>query len=222
VPIRLKENKLLIVEGKSDRAMITALLSKHDIAGIDVFSPFDHNGTLGGEDAIRQLLDGIAADRNFGRLERLVLLVDADEDPGGKLTKMQNILRSTQPVTSAGLRYPVPTALDTFVGATGVPSIAVSLLPGGGQLGAMESLCWQAGSAPNNRLIECITAFGDCVGIADWSPQKRDKFKLRCLITSACAVNPDLPTTNLWTEVPELVPLDSPVFDPLVAFIRAI
>jgi len=47
VPIRLKENKLLIVEGKSDRAMITALLSKHDIAGIDVFSPFDHNGTLG-------------------------------------------------------------------------------------------------------------------------------------------------------------------------------
>ncbi len=202
--------------------MVLALLSKRDITGFDVCCPMDHDGKLGGEDAIRELLDGISFDKNFGRLEHLILMIDADDDPVAKFSKMQSVLQKTQPISNSGLRYPVPTAVDTFVSVAGAPSVAITLLPGGGRAGAMESLCWQAGVTDHQELVKCINEFGNCVGISGWLPQKQDKFKLRCLITGANQTNPDLPTTQLWNEVPELVPVDSAVFDALASFLKSI
>lgn len=223
-PIQITKSKLLIVEGHSDRIMIGSLLSKRIIPDIDVLCPASMGGMLEGEDAIIQLLDAVAGSRGFSRLERLVLLVDSDDNPQEKFQKMQAVLRATTPLKIGGslIRYPVPEALGTFANETSTPSVAISLLPSDGQVGAMESLCWQAGSAARQDISACISEFGDCIGIGQWLPQKQDKFKLRCLISSACSVNPDLPTTKLWEKVPDLVPLDSPVFDPLAAFLQSI
>lgn len=223
-PIRITKPKLLIVEGHSDREMIGSLLSTRAIPDIDVLCPASMGGMLEGEDAIRQLLDAIAGSSGFGRLERLVLLVDSDDNPQEKLKKMQDVLRATTPLNIAGSsgRYPVPDAVGIFANEASMPSVAISLLPSDGQVGAMESLCWQAGSALRQDLSACIVEFGNCVGVGQWLPQKQDKFKLRCLISSACSVNPDLPTTKLWEKAPDLVPLNSPVFDPLAAFLQSI
>jgi hypothetical protein len=223
-PIQITKRKLLVVEGHSDRKMIGSLLSDRVIPDIDVLCPSSMGGMLEGEDAIKQLLDAIAGARGFSRLERLVLLVDSDDSPQEKFKKMQDVLRATTSLNIDGgsVRYPVPDALGIFANAPSMPSVAISLLPSNDQVGAMESLCWQAGSALRQDLSACIAEFGDCVGIGKWLPQKQDKFKLRCLISSACVVNPDLPTTKLWEKVPDLVPLNSPVFDPLTAFLKGI
>ncbi|MBF0098403.1 MAG: hypothetical protein HQM04_15235 [Magnetococcales bacterium] len=160
-------------------------------------------------------------------LRQLLILVDADANPQEQFNKIQASIRLAEPFTLDGVRtpYPIPAQPDQFAQGQDIPSIAISLLPGKEAQGAMESLCWQAGVAGRGELQACIEAFGNCVGFTVWPPQKQDKLRLRCLITALNKTNPDLPTTRLWDEENiklALVPLNSPIFSPLVELLKTV
>lgn len=210
---KLTNTKLIIVEGRSDEALFKNLLLTRGLTGFDVWCP--ENG--GGEDNIIHVLNGVIADPNFPRLEKILIVVDSDENGIDKLSKFQQIIRNCNTIDGDN-RYPVPTALCEFASNPNVPSIAIKVLPTQDN-GAMESLCWEAGLEGKVDLVNCIDAFVECCNFQDWTPQKIAKLKLRLLISAQFSQNPDLPTTRLWDVAPEIVPLQASVFDDIVQYL---
>jgi hypothetical protein len=213
--------KLIVVEGGSDKALFKGLLANRDITGFDVICPWDMEQGLEGEDAIRQLLDALPVNRNFVKLKKILIVVDSDDDPVAKFGKFVSVLNNTRPF-SGNCRYPVPNAPNELASVAGSPQVAIMLLPSSTSCGAMETLCWDA-AIPNHKSIQaCIEAFASCVGADKWAPQKLAKFKLRSLISTQYQSNPDLPTTKLWDKAPDIVRLDSAAFTPLSDYLASL
>ncbi len=210
--------KLIIVEGGSDKAFFKGLLTNRNISGIDVICPWDMENGLEGEDAIKQLLNAIVIHKNFLRLKKILIVVDSDDDPRSRFEKFKTVLSKTNPF-SGNRKYPVPNNADEFASAEGSPQVAIKLLPTSNASGAMETLCWDAAILNYQSIQPCIEAFSKCVGADKWLPQKLAKFKLRSLISTQYPTNPDLPTTRLWEKAPEIVPLESKSFDQLAVYL---
>ena len=216
--ITLSCEKLIVVEGGSDKALFNGLLNNRNIIGFDVLCPWDMEKGLEGEDAIRHLLDAIVISRNFEKLQKILIVIDSDDNPDDKFKKFQAVLSKTKPF-SDGNRYPIPNNPNEFSPAGGGLQVAIQLLPTPQATGAMETLCWNAAIAHCQSVQSCIDEFANCVGAHNWSPQKLAKFKLRSLISTQHQSNPDLPTTYLWEQAPTIVPLESNIFDPLAEFL---
>ncbi|SFF12905.1 DUF3226 domain-containing protein [Nitrosomonas sp. Nm166] len=222
MPIHVSNKKLLIVEGKSDKAFFRNLLQKRNIQGFDIFYPGDSDSNLEGEDAIKQFLDALPIIRNFNVIEKIIIVVDADNDSNKKFEKFKRILTETKEHPTGNERYPVPNCLNSLSTSKNGLSVAIVTLPYDESTGAMETLCWRAAMSKFSEFEDCINTFVDCAGVKSWSPQKRDKFKLRSYISIKCEKNPDIPVTNLWKHNPNIVPLESEVFNPLVNYLEKI
>ena len=113
--LNISSNKLLIVEGSSDKALFVNLLANRNLEGFDVICPWDMGGKLEGEDSIKQLLDSLPTHRNFDRVEKIIIVVDADNDAQEKFKKFKKkIISETEPFSGSGKKYPVPNDLNTF------------------------------------------------------------------------------------------------------------
>lgn len=220
--IKITCEKLILVEGSSDKALFENLLSIREIQGFNVFSPWDMGTKLEGEDSIKHLLDALPVHREFDSVKKILIVIDSDNDPAEKFTKFQNLLSETKDFSGRIGRYPIPVNPDIFASSENSPSIAITTLPCNNATGAMETLCLQAAFEKSSDTAHCIEAFSYCAGTHEWSPQKLAKFKLRALISTMHTKNPDLPTTYLWECAPHIVPLNSTVFDALAKFLKEI
>ena len=227
MPLKLTQRKLIVVEGLSDKAFLEAFLPQRGLDHFDVFAPWEMGNRLEGKDAIPNLLDAIQTQRTFWSLpvEKVVVLVDSDEDPAAAFAQTQAALRKIAPAldnAKQALDWPIPAAPDTPASTAGMPDVVIRLMPDSQHSGAFETLCWEAGISANPNHAACIQAFADCVDTSAWLPQKQSKFLLRALVSASAPKNPDLPTTKLWEKMPNLVPVNSTVFDSLAAFLAAI
>ncbi len=220
--ITLNGTKLLLVEGSSDKAFFDNLLKERNVQGFDVFCPKNADKTLGGEDAIKHLLKALPLSKDFYKIEKIIIVTDADCDSSQKFNKFQQLLNNTDKISGTNDKYPVPTAPYEFATSASNLSVAVMTLPLYESTGAMESICLAAAMPIFPVEMECINNFVSCISAHQWSPQKLAKLKLRSLISTQYKKNPDLPTTYLWIEAPEIVPLESEVFDPLIEYLKQV
>lgn len=222
MPIDIHNKKLLIVEGASDKKFFINLMKNRNIQGFDVFCPWDMGKKHEGEDSIIHLLNALPMNRNFFKVEKIIIVIDADNNSDEKFNKFKSIVTKTKEFSGTNEKYPVPNAPNLLAPSPKGLSVAILTLPYSESEGAMETLCFRAAITKFPEVKNCINIFANCAGVEEWSPQKRDKFKLRSFISMKCQKNPDLPTTYLWDDNPDIVPLDADVFNSLADYLRVV
>jgi len=206
---------LLLVEGPTDAAFFRHLIRARNITdNFNVRSPRDADGVhSGGNTRFGEALDAFRVEPTFSMVTEIIVVSDNDDDPTDALTKIQAQIKS------ASHGYAVPkTPLVKTKGK--VPHVTILMLPSTGVTGCLETLCLKAACNENPELAKCVAELGACTGAIGWSPSKRAKSDLRCLIASYYQRNPDESLSFLWDDIPSFIPLKDPVFDDIAVFLE--
>ena len=214
-----KEPVLALCEGEHDRELLTELLNRRGIGGIEVWSNETISGH-GGNGAFGHALDALAGGA-IGKVRAIVIVTDCDSDPGRAFAAIQEQIRGATIFEGPPARsYPVPNRPYEY--AEGNPAIAVILIPGTDRSGALETLCLDAARQAAPTLADCVDAFAVCAGVPSWqSENRRDKMRFRSLIAAGYEANPEISPTRFWSEGPghTIVPLDHAGFDRISDFL---
>lgn len=130
-------------EGDDEKHFFEQLCRAHRIEGV-------HCLQYDGRDALRGYLESLHSmlDPAVGAL---LIVQDADDSAAAAFMRVRDAL------DAAGFVAPAtPGAL-----AAGAPATSVLILPGDGQVGTLETLCWQALAQDPER--ECVEQFLDCI-----------------------------------------------------------
>ena len=137
--------KILIVEGKEDEIMFSALLSSLQITDIKI-KPIGGKQNIG-----KNLLDFVKA-RNFHSIRSLGIIRDADDNPSGAFASVCSALKN------AGL--PVPNA-PLIIAGDDLRRVGVMILPGENRCGALEDTCLE--SVQKDMAIPCVDGYFQCL-----------------------------------------------------------
>ena len=216
---RGKEPVLALCEGEHDRELLTELLKRRGIGGIEVWSNETISGH-GGNGAFGHALDALAGGA-IGKIQVIVIVTDCDSDPSLSFAAIQEQIRSAATFEGPPVRsYPVPDR--PFQCAEGNPAVAVMLIPGSDRCGALETLCLEVAREAAPPLANCVDAFATCAGVDFWhNENRRDKMRFRSLLAAGHEKNPEISPAKFWSEGPGhmLVPLDNPLFEPISRFL---
>ncbi len=116
---------MLLVEGMDEFALLCPFLEHMGVTSIDI-RLYDGTANLG------RRLKSLKITSDFAKLRALGVLRDADENAASALQSVQGALER------ADLAY--PEAAGDF--AEGKPSVGVLVVPGAGNPGSLETLCW--------------------------------------------------------------------------------
>ena len=145
----VKSDRLLLVEGSDEVHIVTKMLEKWRIEGIQTID-------LGGKYSFKTKLETLLS---YARSRALPLsaigvIRDADDSPKSALESVGDSLRK--------LGLPVP-PLQQFV--HGCPSVGIFIMPDGKSRGSIEHLCWAAVEATaaaqcSNSYLKCLRTSG--------------------------------------------------------------
>ena len=190
---KLSQPKLLIVEGKDEVNLLSAILRRLEIADTDVV-PFE------GADSLRGFLKVIKELPNFESVVSLGIIRDADQDAGRTLQSIQDSL------TAAGL--PTPAAPLSPAGTS--PRVVILVNPHGRAVGALEDVCLHA--IRGDPAMACVDRYVDC--LADLGadlPRRPSKSRVHAFIASR-----DRPEVSLGVAALQgYFPLDHEAFAPI-------
>lgn len=216
---RIKAPCLLLVEGSHDEAFVRAFLTHHCVESVQVIG-------VGGKAKLGPQIGAVARDAEWHDLAcdvtalALGVLRDADDDAGGAFSSMADAL------ARAGLPRPdvsgnvVHGSLRLSTGAEVIPVRAGALVIHGlNGTGALEDLC--LASVEGHPVLECVDAFMACVAehrAGDLKRGEAAKTRAEGFVLGHCG-----PGLHVGLAAHrECWPFDSPVFDDLKAFIRAL
>lgn len=198
---------LVVCEGPSDCGLINALLQHHQISGIRARCP-QH-----GFSAIEPFLRGLETQSAWQELSGLLLVADANGDPLGRFEETARIL------TKFGL--PVTQAFQLEHGGQRNTGRAVYLMPGPGRPGCLEDLLLDAIHRKSPNLIRCVDGFESCVQLSGaWNANDRAKMRVHSLMAACCEEEPATALSRVWHKRGNPIPIESPVFDELVSWLR--
>ncbi len=208
---------LLLCEGMHDKQFFDHLIIQRGLLpcqtasfGFVAGAPANRDGI----DYLEEALNAIVGVPGFNNiLEAVLIVADNDDDPVAAFRKVRRLIRA-----AAAHPYPVPTAELTK--ATGKPTVVVMMLPWNGMRGALDTLCLLSASNRRRPLATAVDNFATVTGAAAWSAPKDSKMKLRSLMSAAHQADPYLSAAWVWREGTDLVPLNDPVFDQIVDFLR--
>ncbi len=174
-PEALKKPVLFVVEGKDDERFFQALVASQGLdERVQVYG-------IGGRSNLSQTLKALKNTPGFDQIRHLIIVRDADEDPGSAFQSGQNALRQ------AGL--PIPQhPLESTHGT--VPVVTVILLPGGSQQGTLEDLCLK--SVAGDPAIPCVEAYFECLNQRGLGPRGRKLSKAKVHVFLASREEPGL------------------------------
>jgi hypothetical protein len=203
--------RLVVCEGRADEAFLRALIKARQLPERHIRSGEDSDTTArGGIDAIGRLLEGIPVWSGFSRIESIVVVVDADDDP------LANFARVREQIARLQI-YPIPDApliVAKADAATGMPSIMIAILPWVDRKGSLETLCLTAALSISEPMAACTAAFARCTSAEAWDQQgKKDAMMLRSLLAASHRKNPAIGLGHVWRDAAHLIPLDHPAFD---------
>ena len=127
---QIRQPKLIIVEGNHERDFFNAWLKTLKRTDIQVMS-------VGGKTTLRRNLKALIKQAAFPTVSHILVVRDADENPSGAFQSVYDALKN------AGLA--APNDVLTFTEGT-TPQIAIVIVPGGDELGALEELLLTAAS----------------------------------------------------------------------------
>jgi len=99
--------------------------------------------------------------------------------------------------------------------------VVVYMVPGPQEPGNLESLCVEAAQYAHAEQMECVDALIKCVDITNWSVAKQAKARVRAFISIAHQRRPDISLTKVWTERPDLFPVNASALTNSVRFSKA-
>jgi hypothetical protein len=108
------------------------------------------------------------------------------------------------------------------VRADGDPSTLIWMWPQASQPGCLETVLWSVVSRLHRELAGDIENLSVKVGHNEWTKNQRDKSLIQTYIALSNRGNPNLGLGRLWSERPNLIPLDSGEFDPISDFLAQI
>ncbi|MFI4934293.1 MAG: DUF3226 domain-containing protein [Caulobacterales bacterium] len=213
--------RLLICEGPTDEAFFKNLIQRRNLPDFCIRIPADASRKLG-VDGFPELLEAIPAWDGVAALRHLIVVADNDADASASFRKVKDFLRNARPDTDPPFTYGIPDR--AMVRAPGTPATTtIMMMPKRGNRGCLETLLLTAAekaSASAQRATACVDTFVTCAGVDAWSSSKQAKMRLHSLIAATYKKNPALSLSQVWTQAPDLIPLNDPCFDPIADFLR--
>ena len=195
---------LLLVEGNDEARFFNAFLNYLNVRRVQI-------ATVDGKDNFAPFLkNSVVASRNFARLQRLVLVRDADDDAQAAYQSLGSAL------TGVGLSVPPGRFLSW---TDGRPAVSVAILPDGDSRGNLEDLCLRSirGSGENGAALECVERYLNCRGVSPGAESGRvSKARLHAYLAVA-----DEPGRRLGEAADAGIwDWNSPALQPLADFLR--
>jgi hypothetical protein len=200
----------LICEGKADEVFFSRLL-KASGRNVNVACPKKEDGGGAGKSGMFNRLIGLQAE--FGRISRVVLAIDSDDDPAQALEDACGEFRKAN-AANAAKAYPVPTGAGVMT--PGSPTTAVVLVPGVGLKGCLDALLLPSFEQQySGAKVDCVNAFCDCVRDPLRGVTRDSKVRLRALIAAAWPKNPGISLSFLLEEKNCPIDLAHASFNPI-------
>lgn len=163
----INKPKQLIVEGKDDERLISALLKRLNITDVQIHD-------LEGVNNLRRLLRALVISPGFqDDVFALGILRDADDNSANQLRSVKDALRA--------VNLPVPTRPLQVAGAN--PKTLILIVPHEEATGAIEDVCMA--SVESDVAIGCVEEYMDCVREkVEISPNQLAKAKVQTFLAS--------------------------------------
>lgn len=140
---KIKNQKLLLVEGKDEEVFFKILLERKKIGGIQIMPS-------GGKQKFQKHLPALRKTPGFDKIISLAVIHDADESADKAFQSIQSALNNNE--------LKSPDKIGKFVSSS--PKVGVFIIPDGKSKGNLESLCL---STVKSNDIKCIDSFMDCI-----------------------------------------------------------
>lgn len=208
-PFKPESPFVIVCEGFQDGGFFCALLKHLNITNCDVTFPKKKRDGANGKEGIPAMVRLLS---EVPTVQGIAVMRDADEDANASFTEAQ-----------AAFVAPFPVPTHSFVvererdKATGV-----FLIPGNGQLGALETLLLKAVFASHAEFAICMNSLEGCHQVtANWTENKKAKMRMQCVIASFCQENPGCSLGFIWGKGKDN-PIDiaSTVFQELADFLH--
>ncbi|MCR4315420.1 MAG: DUF4435 domain-containing protein [Planctomycetes bacterium] len=141
--LSILRKRLLIVEGKDEEELFSAILGKN-LESVQVMP-------IGGKTKLSENLKSLCNQRGFETVEKIAVIRDADEDPDAALVSVHGSLRK------CGLTAPSRELI--FEGNN--PSVAITVLPGNKKKGRLENIVKE--SLLESDEAACVEGYFSCL-----------------------------------------------------------
>lgn len=181
------ENQFVIVcEGFQDGGFFCALLEHLKITNCDVTFPKKKRDGANGKEGIPEMVRLLS---EVETINGIAIMRDADEDDADSFKEAQSAFTG---------KFVAPKS--PFVADRGKhKTTAVFLIPGKGQLGALETLLLKAVFSSHPEFATCMKSLETCHKITeDWSEKKKAKMRMQCVIASFCKNDPGCSLGFIW------------------------
>ncbi len=207
-PFRLDEPIYVLCEGSADARLITRLLQREDLEGFSV------NFAMGYQ-RFAAHVQALTASSDWRRVKRLLIIGDNDTKPAKRWQNAKDAL------TDEGLRAPDQHA-EIVNGMHDGPSTGIFMMPSADKHGALETLLVRAILQKHEGLAECLQQLDECPASEcdGWDAVKRAKMQFQTAVAITCRDDPSAGAAHIWSKTHNPVPVASPVFDELAAFLR--
>lgn len=190
-PKPIECSRILLGEGVEEEFLVKALLKHLDLSGVQVEN-------YAGKSNLTPLLKALKLRPGFGRVEKLGILRDADDEPAAAASSVDSA------IAQAGFQAEL--------------TVKKLILPGGAQIGALENLCLQ--SIAGQPLEACVEDYMNCAARATGYAHTTTTNKAKARIHAWLAAHPK-PDLRLGHAAADgLLNWSSPAFDELKAFVR--
>jgi hypothetical protein len=169
----------------------------------------------GGRSQFGRYLSSISVDQGFiDNVKAVLVISDNDDDPDASFAEVQKEIRSSK-------IFPVPDAEMTVGKIAGAPDLVVLMLPMGGAIGNLESICLQAAYSKWPQVSPHLDTF--VVGTPPnlWTHGKQSKMRMQCILAATNDRQPGSGFAGHWRQDRQYqIPLDHPCFDDVSDFIE--
>ncbi len=201
LPERIECTKVLLVEGRDEERLYTALVKDLALSDIQVIC---FGGVSRREP--RRSIRGLKKLPGYHRVQSLGIIRDADDNPKGVLQSLGDALRAED--------LAAPDKALTWCGSR--PRVGLFIQPGGERNGALESLCLEA--VADDPAQKCVDALFGCVQVQGLSIAPKSLCKARAQAFLATREQPgkrvgEAGAAGYWN-------WHSPVWDPVKTFLR--
>lgn len=204
--------RLIVCEGFFDVTFLQALARARALPEFH-YRFNNRDGGRGGLTRIGAELAGLVAASNFlDVIEHVLIVADCDENPADNFQEVCN------QISLAGCPevYSIPNAPYVIAGVK--PTVNIALLPGPGQVGAVEGMCFEIIARQEPALTKCVEDLAQCSGATAWPASKLAKMKLEAFMASYFRDNPQISLGYAWWKLSEgPLLLTDPAFDQIAA-----
>jgi hypothetical protein len=221
------EPLLFVCESNADIAFVRAALEfKNKLTGYSITSSaYQVNGRWmgGGIDDMGRALSGFRSMTGFmTNVRHVVLVIDNDLVPATNFQKVQKQVADIANIAKPGYAVPRQPHVRASTRIPGDIDVTVLTIPGLGIAGCLESLLLTPAKAANPNIASCLEAYCTCVQVNAWPlDTKKDRIRIRCLLSAAHADNPDIGIGKIWIDAPHLIPIGDPSLQAVIDSLHA-